>query len=59
VKPLTERDQLGICCCRHAGLLSFRAGGVPSGPAAIWSYFIGRERIDYALYLNCGLSQPR
>jgi hypothetical protein len=40
-------------------LLSFRAGGVPSGPPAIWSYLIGRRRIDYTLYLNSGLSQPR
>jgi len=26
---------------------------------AIWSYFIGCGRIDYALYFNSGLSQPR
>jgi hypothetical protein len=28
-------------------------------PGAIWSYFIGCGRVNYTLYLNSGLSQPR
>src|SRR5262245_34416037 len=58
--PNTTGNHLGGCCCRRAGiaLLSVRAGGVSSTAPAIRSYLVGGRRIDYALYLDRGPSQP-